>query len=277
MIDAKRLFFSLLRVSGANAVLRYVNRGKLKCLLFHGVASAGEPMRKDSIRADTFVAQLEHLQRRYNVVSMDARGEIVGMSPSKVNILLTFDDGWSDNYTTAMPILEKFGFRAVFFLISDAMRFAESPPLGQSTVSLGLSTKALQPGEYLRSMNISQVRDAVAKGHTVGSHSKSHNDYAKLSLEQVVTDAVSSAQAITADVQSPVTSFAFPWGRYADDQLQALRPHFRRVFTTERGFCSPSDFMMRRSEATTTLQLEAIASGSLDIVLRVRRLWKRSS
>ena len=58
---------------------------------------------------------------------MNQDGQLEGYSPQKVNILLTFDDGFIDNYTVVAPILTKFNMSAIFFLITDFMPVGTPP------------------------------------------------------------------------------------------------------------------------------------------------------
>ncbi len=62
--------------------------------------------------------QMEFFKRNFNVVTMEQVIHAVkGLSdlPEK-SVLLTFDDGYIDNYTYAFPILEEFGFQGSFFI-----------------------------------------------------------------------------------------------------------------------------------------------------------------
>lgn len=62
--------------------------------------------------------QMEFFKENFNVVRMEQVMDAVkGKSELPENaILLTFDDGYADNYTYAFPILEEFGFQGSFFI-----------------------------------------------------------------------------------------------------------------------------------------------------------------
>ncbi len=65
-----------------------------------------------------FRKQMEFFKENFNVVRME---QVIDAVKGKSNlpenaILLTFDDGYADNYTYAFPILEEFGFQGSFFI-----------------------------------------------------------------------------------------------------------------------------------------------------------------
>lgn len=70
------------------------------------------------LEANLFRQQLEFFKENFNVVRMEQVIEAVkGRTPLPENaLLLTFDDGYIDNYTFAFPLLEEFGFQGSFFI-----------------------------------------------------------------------------------------------------------------------------------------------------------------
>jgi peptidoglycan/xylan/chitin deacetylase (PgdA/CDA1 family) len=71
-----------------------------------------------SATADEFDAQISYLRRRHRVISLEEAIDLLQHSNPRVKsgILLTFDDGYLDNYDIAFPILRAHGVPAVFFL-----------------------------------------------------------------------------------------------------------------------------------------------------------------
>ena len=65
-----------------------------------------------------FRQQMQFFKQNFMVVTMEQVLDVIrfgGNLPDKA-LLLTFDDGYIDNYTYAMPILEEFGFQGSFFI-----------------------------------------------------------------------------------------------------------------------------------------------------------------
>ena len=102
-------------------------------------------------------------------------------------IVITFDDGNLDNYTTAFPIMQKYGFTGVVYIV----------------------------GNYLgaeKYMNADQIREMSAAGWEVGSHSISHADLTKVGATLQRYEIVQSRIDLENKLGVPVLTFAYPFG-----------------------------------------------------------------
>jgi peptidoglycan/xylan/chitin deacetylase (PgdA/CDA1 family) len=109
--------------------LQKVLRRKEVCILgLHRVLSDNEHSRSHSLdgmvlKETTFVEMLQFLRDNFTVLSLDSflcRDWGGGTGP-KPPCLISFDDGWRDNYTTAYPWLKKLRIPAVIFLVTGHM------------------------------------------------------------------------------------------------------------------------------------------------------------
>ncbi len=105
----------------------------------------------------------------------------------KAIVSLSFDDGYLDHYTQAVPILDSFGMKGTFYIITEKMKTADSGYLDTDKV-LGL----------------------YQRGHEIGSHSVNH--------PYVMTYGwnawqVKSSKTDLEKLGIVVTSFAYPYGR----------------------------------------------------------------
>jgi peptidoglycan/xylan/chitin deacetylase (PgdA/CDA1 family) len=91
--------------------------GRLSILIFHRVLAEPDPLLPEEITAQQFSQDIKILAERFNVMSLSdgLRGLREGTLPPFA-LCLTFDDGYRDNVTIALPILQRFGLTATFFI-----------------------------------------------------------------------------------------------------------------------------------------------------------------
>lgn len=93
------------------------SRARLSILIYHRVLAEVDPLLDDAIDAATFRMQMQIVKRFFNVVTLTEAVE--GLSrralPSRP-ACITFDDGYRDNFEVALPILQKLGMPATFFV-----------------------------------------------------------------------------------------------------------------------------------------------------------------
>lgn len=106
---------------GGPRVWDLLRGGRVKILMYHGIPERErfdgiENYYRYNLPVSEFEQHMAYLQRRCNVVSLqDFRAER-GLSSSRTNVVITFDDGYQNNCTNAFPVLEKYGIPAVFAL-----------------------------------------------------------------------------------------------------------------------------------------------------------------
>lgn len=104
-----RMIGSRLSPAGPNA--------RLTILIYHRVLPEIDAIFPNEITAERFDTQMSHLKRVFNVLPLsEAVARIkAGTLPTRA-ACITFDDGYADNVTLALPILQKYGLHATFFI-----------------------------------------------------------------------------------------------------------------------------------------------------------------
>jgi peptidoglycan/xylan/chitin deacetylase (PgdA/CDA1 family) len=95
-------------------------RRSLIILNYHRIGNADETPFDSGVfsaTAEQFDSQIAYLKRRFHLATLEELFTMLGGgAPQATSVLVTFDDGYLDNYTLAFPILRAHGVQAVFFL-----------------------------------------------------------------------------------------------------------------------------------------------------------------
>ncbi|HEX2722803.1 MAG TPA: polysaccharide deacetylase family protein [Gemmatimonadaceae bacterium] len=172
-------------------------------LLYHKVADAAPATNYPAIHipAALFEAQMTMLSRVGRVISLaDYLAYRRGQSKLPVNaVVLTFDDGYRDNYETAFPILRRLGLPATIFL--------PSALIGQTNV--------WDPDEpKVPLLDIAQIREMQRAGIAFESHTCTHPRLTKLPPEEALRELRESRESLEQMLGVDVRTIAYPWGSH---------------------------------------------------------------
>jgi peptidoglycan/xylan/chitin deacetylase (PgdA/CDA1 family) len=204
-----------------------LNKGQMPILCYHQIR---DWKTKDS-KADkayiippaAFDAQMKMLSDRgYHTILPDQLYDYLTTGkalPSKP-IMLTFDDTNADQFTAARPVLLKYHFKAVYFIITGKI------------------------GTHKWFMNRQQIKQLSDEGNVIGCHSRNHNDFRKLKGADWQVQIAGSKHVLETITGKPVAYFAFPYGSWYKPGLPELhRLGFKAAFALEQPR-DPQDPMM---------------------------------
>lgn len=126
---------------------------------------------------------------------------------SPKTIVLTFDDGYSDNFFYVYPILKKFGFSATFFPI---LKFIDS------SYTFPWLDEPVSPQETNLPLTSNQILQMDQGGMEIGSHSLSHKKLSDLSKEKSRKEIKKSKKFLENLLNHKVYSFSYPYGSLND-------------------------------------------------------------
>jgi peptidoglycan/xylan/chitin deacetylase (PgdA/CDA1 family) len=200
---------------------------------------------------ENFRAQMEWLAKNgWHTLSTAAFAEALatGVLPRK-SVLITFDDGYLDNWVYAHPVLQEFGLRATIFLITgwigDGPLRAHDGQSGMPVVpnhkqAMADAREGCFDGAFLRWSEV----DAMRAAGTVDFHSHSHShtrwDHTvadPLQRDQALADDLSASRvALKARLGEATPHLCWPQG-YFDERYQriATAAGFTHLYTTEHG------------------------------------------
>jgi peptidoglycan/xylan/chitin deacetylase (PgdA/CDA1 family) len=187
-----------------NGWLRLGRRTRCTVLLYHRVNDTSKDKLTTSV--NRFIEHLAMLRSRYPVVTLQAAREALAaghyLGPNVV--VITFDDGYADNYECAAPILEHFRLPATFFVTA-----------GLIGTSRPFAHDARFP-HHFRTLTWDEVEGLAARGFAIGSHGMTHANLARCTPEEARREIVESRDLIRRRLGAPVTCFAYPFGGRED-------------------------------------------------------------
>lgn len=184
-----------------------------------------------SVSPSEFRRQMNFLASEgYRSISLQ---ELLGGMRDEKSIVITFDDGYRDNYEAALTILKELGFRASVFCIA---------------------SKIGKP-DYLTRDQVCELNRA---GWEIGSHTLSHPDLKKLDSEQKWNEISGSKKSLEASLGIDLNFFCYPFGLY-DEEAVALVEKAGYL-----GACSNLPGANRSLEPYLLKRTEIAGSDSLD-------------
>lgn len=179
-------------------------------LCYHSVCDAwNSPLAMNSA---LFSEQCTWLAKRTDTVDlaravalMDRRGRL----PRGVSAL-TFDDGFADNFDTALPAVKRAGLTATIFVVA-------------ATLDRGHQVDWVDdpPPFTLETLTRDQIQLMAAEGVDIGSHSLFHKDLTTLSYDECLEDLTTSRMVLEEVVSKPVPYLAYPRGLWNETVAKA--------------------------------------------------------
>jgi peptidoglycan/xylan/chitin deacetylase (PgdA/CDA1 family) len=193
-----------------------------------------------SVTPSDFAAQMDWLARNgyHPITAEDLYAYLSGARglPSRP-VILSFDDGYADFYTAALPILRSHDFKAVSYVVSGF--------IGQPNY-----------------MTAAQIVEADRSGIEIGSHTINHADLAKTSAGGVRVQVTASKQALEQLLGHPVVSFCYPSGRFNSSVVSAVAAAgYHDATTTGSGstHALPDRYVWGRVRISGSMSLEQFA------------------
>jgi peptidoglycan/xylan/chitin deacetylase (PgdA/CDA1 family) len=213
------------------------NQQPIPILVYHQIAEAprkGSAFRSLYVAPAAFARQMAWLKRLgYTGLSMSALQPYLRGERSGKVVGITFDDGYQNNLTHALPALVKQGFSSTCYAVSGL--------LGQTNVwdqVTGIPQTLL--------MNESEMRQWVSGGQEVGSHTRRHVDLMVTDDAGCRVEMAQGKTELESVVGHPVLHFCYPYGHYQSKHVaMADELGFVTATTTQRSRCHAQTDMLQ--------------------------------
>lgn len=193
------------------------NRG-IPVLYYHSVKESAD--NEVTIKPEDLRAELKYIkdQGYITLTIRQLKDYILNNSPiPEKSILITFDDGYMDNYYSAFPLLKEFNMTATIFCI----------------------TYELDGSYYLSKEAIKEMSNY---GIDIESHTVTHPHLNKLDYDKQLNELVQSKKTLEEITGKEINSIAYPFGDFNDNSVNAAKEAgYTLGFTTKLGLSDRND------------------------------------
>lgn len=232
---------------------------RVPVLLYHSVAAqASARFRPWAVHPRRFAAHMEHLSGRgYQSLTMQQlEAALGGGGPSLPErpVVITFDDGFADFHSAALPVLEAHHLESTLYVTTGY--------LGGTAGWL-----AREREQDRRMLGPEQLHDIAARGVQIGAHSHTHPRLDELSAAASRAEIHRSKDVLEQELQRPVASFAYPHGCHSRRvREQVIEAGYTSATAVRHAMSSTEDdvFSLARVMVladTATADLERLLAG----------------
>ena len=235
-----------------------------RVLMYHRVTDLGA-YDQLTVTPTRFEQQLRVLQSERCVLGLSE-----ALKSEKSSVVITFDDGYLDNYVEAAPLLKKHNLPALIYLTSDFVDQNASHPRYKTQERLH--------------MDWAEVHALQSDGLvSFGSHTCTHPMLSELSHADSKREIVDSKQRLEDKLGTEAISFAYPNGNYGEREVDFVREAgYQHAVTVKPGVnrAGADPLQLRRTEVTdrdAAQEFAAKLDGALDPVHRIldmKREWQ---
>lgn len=175
-----------------------------------------------TVRPDYFEKQIKYLvDNNYNIVSINNFIEYIkNKSIPPKTILLTFDDGFTDNYRNVFPILQKYNISATIFISTDM--------IGQKVKKIDI--------QEMQILNWDEILEMKKSGLVFfGSHCAAHKKLVKLSKEEIENELKDSKIILEKKLGCEVNFMAYPFGSFNSEVKEITSKYYQFAFSVNKG------------------------------------------
>lgn len=207
-VEIKQSIKRLIAAGNRGCTLR--KKTKLSVILnYHSI----HPLHDYSTKPGDFAEQMAYLANEFQVLSLPDfhRARVNGTELADRIAMVTFDDGYEDNYEYALPVLDKFEIPATIFLTTGFID--KELDITQEHVAY----RGLKPltWEHVTQMKQSRI--------SFGAHTHTHRMLTKIPPKEAEEEIAKNKEILEKRLMEPVYMFAYPfgWRRSFDDRKKS--------------------------------------------------------
>ena len=194
----------------ANTRRAAAGRSPVMVLFYHRVAD--DMANAWTMSTATFAQQIRWLKKHFDLVSLEEAQRRIRSGNHRPAVSITFDDGYADNCSFALPLLIKERIPCTYFVTADNVLRGKFFP------------HDLAQGNRFRPNTVEELRVLASAGIEIGAHTRTHADLGQIRDRKRLRDEVITAgEEIQSAIRKPVRYFAFPFGLHANLNAAAFQ------------------------------------------------------
>lgn len=218
---------------------------KTRIMMYHMIAEQLPNEKKSGLRVspEMFEKHLEYFST--NGWSFIKMSELSKYKDTEKVVALTFDDGYLDNYTKALPLLKKYNACATLYLVIDRHNNDWSIKKNPKHNSGALASEKKLSDEHIQEMLDSEIFE-------LGGHTISHPYLPNISTDDKKHEMLECKNMLEKTFNTSVSSFAYPFGIYNDEDINIINASdYESAVTTDEGVADNNSlFQLKRIKAS---------------------------
>lgn len=218
---------------------------------------------------EVFLQQILFLQKHYRIASLSEAVGLLRSGQIRIpTVVLTFDDGYGDNFLNLRAVANEMGIPSTLFITTDPVETHR-----EFNHDLDTGITGFFP------LTWDQIRYWSPRGAEFGSHTRTHMDCGCVDSENLQSEIIGSRNDLEAHLKKPVGFFAFPYGQHDNMSSEAMHlaastyKHFVSSFGGESlsKVKGPQSHLFRKKFYASQWELELELQSVFDFVDGVRR------
>lgn len=202
---------------------------KARVLMYHSISEhiGNEKHNKWRVKPEDFEKQMKWFyENKWNSFTISQLVKLDEI-PNK-SFVVTFDDGFEDNYLNAFPILKKYGIKATIYLV----------PNQKTNHWEEKNTSVLS--NLLDEKQILEMQDSGLI--EFGSHTLSHVNLSKIDDKELLNELVKSKKEVENITKKECEAFAYPYGKFDDNIIDNVKKAgYKNATVVKRGLFKKGD------------------------------------
>jgi len=200
------------------------SRYTIPILMYHSVAPQAEKGYRLKVTPDVFAKQMRFLREHgYNIVTLEEAADLLRKHKRipPMTVVVTFDDGYKDNYIYAYPVLKQYKIPATIFLIANEVQRPQGDKLSWSDIEI------MQAGGLI----------------AFGSHTLNHAWLPEVTSDNILKNEISESKKYLEDkLGVKVDTFCYPGGRLnAKIRQMVIDAGYKVAVSTNKGRARAND------------------------------------